>query len=128
MTSNAPWWFPWPPEEVAATIPPLFCYPQNSPCRNEGLVLDDIVAWCKTGGFADSKLFHGLPGMKHFTDPDFRAIAEAIQMLEQGRLIMRYISGDTTTCYLGLTRRGSQALATNSVRQHLALSNPSPTA
>jgi hypothetical protein len=128
MTSDAPWWFTMPPEEVAAAILPLFSSPQFSPSRNESLVMDKVVAWCKTGQFADAKRFRSLPGMKRFTDPDFRAIAEAIQVLEQCRLIMRYISdGDTTTCYLGLTRRGMHALATNTVRRQVGLGDPPPT-
>jgi hypothetical protein len=120
MNSPAPWWFTMSSEEVAATILPLFSAPEFSPCRDEDRVLEDVVAWCRTGQFAESKFFRIGVGMRRFTDPDVRAINEAIQVLEQARLIVRYISaGDTTTCYLGLTRRGMHALQSNTVRQLL---------
>jgi hypothetical protein len=31
MTSNQPWWYSWPPTEVAATILPMFAHPVMSP-------------------------------------------------------------------------------------------------
>jgi hypothetical protein len=129
MTSAQPWWFTMPPEEVAATILPLFSYPQFSPCADEELAIDNIVSWCKTGSFAQPKLFRVTGRKKTFEDPDTRAIAEAIQVLEHARLLIREVSGsDYTECYLGLTRLGMHALATNTVRQHLGLSDATPTA
>jgi hypothetical protein len=117
----------WPVAEVAAAILPLFAHPPFSPCRNGDLVLDDIVAWCKTGRFAEWKFVR--LGANPFTDPDYRAINEAIQVLEQTRLIVHYISrGGDTTCDVGLTRLGWDALQTNTVRQHLGLSDTPPTA
>ena len=129
MNNPQPWWLTWPVVEVAATIFPLFSHLEFSPCRDEDLVLYDIVAWCRTGRLPESKLFRALPGKKRFTDPDFRAINEAIQVLEHARLIVQYVSGgDVTSCYLGLTRQGTHVLATNTVRQHLGLRDATPTA
>jgi hypothetical protein len=60
-----------------------------------------------------------------FEDPDVRAVAEAIQVLEHSRLLMRS-PGDRA--HVGLTRLGMHALATNTVRQHLGLGDAQPTA
>jgi hypothetical protein len=128
MTSNQPWWLTWPVEEVAAAILPVFGHQVRScPYQDEDVVLRDIVAWCKTGRFAEQKPFSDLPGLKRFTDADYRALNEAIQVLEQTRLIVRSISGrDITRCYLGLTRLGILALQTDTVRQHLGLGADPP--
>jgi hypothetical protein len=83
MTNPPPWWLVLPVAEVAATILPLFAHPPLFPFRDDDFVLDDIVAWCKTGRYAEQKLFRVAPGPKRFTDPDYRAINEAIQVLEQ---------------------------------------------
>jgi hypothetical protein len=129
MNNPQPWWHTWPVAEVAATILPLFSHPEFSRCRDSDWVLDDIVAWCKTGRSPESKFFRVLPGKKRFTDPDFRAINEAIQVLEHARLIVQHVSGgDVTSCYIGLTRLGWHALQTNTVRQHLGLRDATPTA
>jgi hypothetical protein len=125
MNNPQPWWITWPPEEVAVTILPLFAYPQLSPHGYEGLIIYNIVLWCKTGRWAEPKLIFGEGNP--FTDPDSRAIAEAMQVLEQARLLMRYVSGDGHyVSKIGLTRRGLEALQTNTVRQHLGLSDTPP--
>jgi hypothetical protein len=61
-----------------------------------------------------------------FKDPDMRAFAEAIQVLEQAQLLLR--GDEERDSLLGLTRLGMHALATNTVRQHLGLSDTPPTA
>lgn len=54
MTNGPPWWFTMQPEEVAATILPLFSYSQLSPYTDEGFAIEHIVAWCRTGRFAET--------------------------------------------------------------------------
>jgi hypothetical protein len=56
-----------------------------------------------------------------------------MQVLEQNRLIVHYISGGSgpsymATCEIGLNRLGTHALQTNTVRQHLGLADAPPTA
>jgi hypothetical protein len=127
MNSPQPWWLTWQVAEVAAAILPLFSHPPFSPYNNKDLVLDDIVAWCKTGRLAVPKLVRSV--VDPFTNPDYRAINEAIQLLEQTRLIVQYVSRSRdTTCDVGLTRLGQHTLQTNAVRQHLGLSDAPPTA
>jgi hypothetical protein len=139
MTSNQPWWLAWPVEEVAAALLPLFSHPPLSPWSDANFVLDDIVSWCKTGHFTGRTLKESrsgigfLPTETCFKDPDYRAINEAMQVLEQTRLIVRYVSGGSgpsymATCEIGLTRSGTHALQTNTVRQHLGLADAPPTA
>jgi hypothetical protein len=120
MTSNQPRWLTWPVAEVAATILPLFA-PQ--PPKSERSVMNGIVVWCKTGEYrpGGSIALATVP----FSDPDLRAITEATQVLEQARLLMRTFKEDS---YIGLTRLGMHALQTNTVRQHLGLSDTPPTA
>jgi hypothetical protein len=72
----------------------------------------------------------GLPGRSathspsaQFTDPNLRAVAEAIQVLEHSALLMRS-PGDRA--HVGLTRLGMHALSTSSVRQHLGLADAPP--
>jgi hypothetical protein len=68
MTSNQPWWLTWPVEEAAAAILPVFGHQvQSCPYKDEDDVLLDIVTWCKTGQFAEKKLFRAIPGRQRFT-------------------------------------------------------------
>jgi hypothetical protein len=125
MTGSPPWWISISPEELAATILPLFSYPQLSPHVYEGFAIYNIAVWCRTGRWAEPKFIYrqGNP----YTDPDLRPIAEAIQVLEQHRLLMRFVAGDSATVsvpVLGLTRRGMHALEANTVRQHIGLRGP----
>jgi hypothetical protein len=60
-----------------------------------------------------------------FDDPDCGAIAEAIQVLEHAGLLMER-GGEYN--YVGLTRLGTYALETKTVRQHLGLGDAPPTA
>ncbi len=125
MTSSQPWWLTWPVAEVAAAILPVFSHPQFSPSKSELYVRDDIVAWCKTGQFTERKV--GIHRWADpYADPDYRAINEAIQVLEQTRLIVRSHKSSEGTPSLGLTRLGMHALQTNTVRQHLGLSDAPP--
>jgi hypothetical protein len=123
MTSNQPWWLTWAPEEVAATILPLFAYPQLSPA-SETLSIYNIAQWCKTGTLEHKLVYkRGDP----FMDPDSRAIAEAVQVLEHARLLMRCIFGEGwSVSSIGLTRLGWHAVQTNTVRQHLGLGAAPP--
>jgi hypothetical protein len=59
-----------------------------------------------------------------FERPDQRAVAEAMQVLEHACLLIRT---NDEKGYVGLTRLGYHALATNTVRQHLGLSDATPT-
>jgi hypothetical protein len=64
-----------------------------------------------------------------FEDPDFGAAAEALQVLERAGLLMGAVLGANKFVRreIGLTRLGRHALATNTVRQHLGLSDAPPT-
>ena len=126
MNNPQPWWLAWPVAEVAATILPLF---SSSPCLEEEIAIDNIVSWCKTGSYAKPQVFRVVRPEKPFEDPDTRAVVEAIQLLEHAHLLMRTVSGVANTeVRVGLTRLGMHALQTNTVRQHLGLSDAPPTA
>jgi hypothetical protein len=118
MTSDQPWWLTWPPAEVAAAILPLFASP---PSQWEREARASIVNWCKTGLYKSTAREFNTEPME---DPDHRAVAEAMQVLEHARLLMPYDRSDRT--YIGLTRLGMHALQTNTVRQHLRLSDAVP--
>jgi hypothetical protein len=115
MTSNQPWWLTWPVAEVAAAILPLF---SSSAYGWETTKRASIVNWCKTGSVKST--FAGNP----FNDPDHRAIAEAMQVLQYAGLLLRW--HETDQCLVGLSRTGWQALQTNTVRQHLGLGDAAP--
>jgi hypothetical protein len=125
MTSDQPWWLTWPVAEVAAAILPVFSHPQFSPSKSELYVRDDIVAWCKTGRFTERKFGIHL-WADPYADPDYRAINEAIQVLEQTRLMVRSHKSSEGASSLGLTRLGMHALQTNTVRQHLGFADSPP--
>jgi hypothetical protein len=140
MTSNQPWWLTMPPAELAARILSYFSYqPQE-----EQSAIDRIAAWCETGSYVGNRSWlrgssktdwSGVQsGQEQFEDPAMRAVAEAIQVLEHEGLLMRssriknsggHIFGGS---WVGLTRLGGHALQTNTVRQHLGLSDAPPTA
>ena len=121
MTSNQPWWLTMPPAELAAVILPFFSSWESQ--RERG-ARKGIVAWLS--GQADKRLI--IPSQEVFENPNVRAVAEAIQHLERACLLMRDIDdGDPTHCYIGITRLGMHALQTNTVRQHLGLSDAPPT-
>jgi hypothetical protein len=125
MTSSQPWWLTMPPAEVAATIVPFFSH-QTS---DEQLAIEKIVAWCKTGK-DKARWLHG-NGREQFDDPDYRAIAEAMQVLEHAGLLMRSSrlrrsEQSSGGFWVGLTRLGMHAIATNTVRQHLGLGDAPP--
>lgn len=125
MTGSSPWWISISSEELAATILPLFSYPQMSPHVHEGFAIYNVAGWCRTGKWAEPTFTYrqGNP----YTDPDLRPVAEAIQVLEQSRLLMRFVAGDSTTVtvpVLGLTRRGMHALKSDTVWRYLGLDEP----
>jgi hypothetical protein len=142
MNNPQPWWFAWPVAEVAAAILPLFSYPPLSPYVTEMGALRHIVAWCKTGTSAGSLSLRDRrkqDGENQFDDPDIRAVAEATHVLERAGLVMRALqtispggsggySQGYSYFYLGLTRLGWQVLQENTVRQHLGLTGPAPSA
>jgi hypothetical protein len=127
MNNPQPWWLTMPTAEVAVTILPLFSHPPYSPCVSELDAMTGIVAWCRTGSARGSN-YHK-PQTLSFTDPDFRAVAEAIQILERAALLMRADWGTGEGGgHVGLTRLGMHALETNTVHQYLGLSDVPPTA
>jgi hypothetical protein len=119
MTQPPPWWLTMPPEELAAVILPLF---PSSMQKDERWVMAGIVNWFKTG----ENVVHRFP---RWDDPDRIALAEAMQVLEQARLIIRILDlGDKSTSTVVLTRLGTQVVRANAVRQHLGLGEKPPTA
>jgi hypothetical protein len=113
MTSNQPWWLTMPPAELAAVILPLF----PSPRQAERWVTASIVNWFNTGEY-------GVHRFPREDDPDCVVIEEAIQVLEHALLVIRHLPyGDSSSYAIGLTRLGLHAVQTNTVRQHLGLSD-----
>ena len=117
MTNPPPWWLTWPVDEVAAAILPWFA---SSAPEYEGFALKHIVMWMSGSGGPVS-----YSPDAPFKDPDVGAVNEAMQVLEHARLLMR---SPGERGHIGLTRLGMQALQTNTVRQHLGLTDPPPTA
>ncbi len=102
-------WLAMPPVELAAVILPF--------ARRK------IVKWLTTG--SDRVGVIAYHRKDAFEKPDVHAVAEALQVLERACLLMRSC-GEVT--YIGLTRLGQYALATNAVRQHLGISDATTTA
>jgi hypothetical protein len=128
MTNDQPWWLTWPPEEVAAAIMPLF---SSSSHTEERDAMSRIVSWFRTGSPTSAKFPTRWGGgfCAEFDDPDYRAAAEAMQVLESTRLLVRaMVVSDYSYCNVGLTRQGMHALQTNTVRQHLGLGDAPPAA
>jgi hypothetical protein len=121
MNSPQPWWLTFPAAEVAAAILPLFSY---SPYVYENKMIEAILGWCRTGQYhhRPSSAVTSGDQLRRFTNPDFRAVAEAIQVLEHAGLLMQ-TAGSEYTVVVGLTRLGQDALQTSTVRQHLGLSD-----
>ena len=94
--------------------------------------MKEIVSLWRTGSYPDPRSFLGIPfvetasALEQFTDPGCGAVAEAIQALEHAGLLMRAVTGDYADSQFGLTRLGKHALATNTVRQQLGLSDAPP--
>jgi hypothetical protein len=130
MTNPQSWWLTMPPAEVAATV---LAYFSSASHVEEDRALNDIVSWWKTGQYRQGFLratagWISSDANVRFQNPDVCATAEAIQILEHAALIRRAIVGsDSTDAVLGLTRLGRHALQTNTVRQHLGLSDAAPT-
>jgi hypothetical protein len=105
------------PAELAAVILPLF----PSPRQAERWAIAGIVNWFRTGEYC----VHRFP---RSDDPDCVAIDEAMKVLEHARLLIRHLEvSDYSSFEVGLTRLGVHALQTNTVRQHLGLSDATPT-
>ena len=116
-----------PPAELAAVILPYF---STWKPQDEADARRKITAWLTTGSDRLRSSFFAGPRstMDVFEKPDLRAVAEAMQRLEQACLLMRVvIGGDSTDVFVGITRLGRDALATNTVRQCLGLSDATPT-
>jgi hypothetical protein len=110
-----------PPEEVAATIMPLFSYTSHT---EEHAAMSRIVSWFRTGGLTGERFpVSWRSGFcPEFEDPDYRAAAEAMQVLESTRLLARaVVVSDYSGFHVGLTRLGWHVLQTGTVRQHLGL-------
>jgi hypothetical protein len=110
-----------PPVELAAAILPWFS--SRAP-TTEAQTVTGIVQWLTTGSDRGS-LFVSWTNKGAFENPDLRAVAEAIQVLERACLLMR---SETHADYslIGLTRLGWHALQTSTVRQNLGLSHAAP--
>jgi hypothetical protein len=80
-----------------------------------------VAGWLKTGSDREVRS-HTEHDSAAFKDPDVRAVAEAIQVLEHASLLMRAAEN------VGLTRLGMHALQTNTARQHLGLGDAPPPA
>jgi hypothetical protein len=117
VNNPQPWWLTQPPAEVAATILPLFSQSAN---QQDVRARASIVNWVKTGSYESSVRDLRVA----FNDPDQLAAAEALQVLEYARLLLRIFDGPDGISYLGLMRLGRNALQTNTVRQHLGLEGP----
>ena len=115
--NEQPWWRTWPVEEVAAAILPWF---GANPSEYEGFALRHVVQWMQG---SQSRLATYSPSHQ-FTDPDIGAVAEAVQVLEHARLLMR---SPGERGHVGLTRLGRHALATQTVHELLGLSDVRPT-
>jgi hypothetical protein len=140
MNNAQPWWLAMPPAELAAVILPHFSY---QPAEEQSAI-ERVASWCETGsdvvkrnwlkGSAKTDWSGVQSGREQFEDPAMRAVTEAIQVLEHAGLLMRASritkSGGNTFggSWVGLTRLGGHALQTNTVRQHLGLSDAPPTA
>jgi hypothetical protein len=85
--------------------------------------MDEIVAWWKTGSPTGAKRPNVMAGrLLQFDDPDYRAVTEAMHILERTGLLMRGLWPNTDWGFeVALTRLGWHALQTNTVRQHLGL-------
>jgi hypothetical protein len=120
MTNPQPWWLTWPVAEVAAAMLPLFSSRPFSPHLNRRQAIRDVVAWCTTG----TPHGQGQPAhVRPYDDPNSRAVAEAMQVLEHADLLMTDFESVGLSVEIGLTRLGMHALQTNTVRQHLGLSD-----
>jgi hypothetical protein len=126
MNNPQPWWLTMPPAELAATIVPLFSSFMHV---GEHEAMTRIVSWFRTGTptRADFPVRSG-GFCPEFDEPDYRAVAEAMQVLESTRLLMRAVKLSQFPLKVGLTRLGWHALQTNTVRQHLGLGDTPPTA
>jgi hypothetical protein len=126
MNNPEPWWLTWPVAEVAAAILPFL---SSTPCQNERVAIASIISWWKTGEY-QGKVDYTRP--IRFTDPDTRAVAEAIQVLERAGLVMRDLvlkaANPSVRFEIGLTRLGVHAIETNTVRENLGLGDAPPAA
>jgi hypothetical protein len=117
MNNPQPPWLASPPAEVAAVILPWFG--SQTPPLVEGFATKKIARWLSGGSDRGAMTWHP---KEPFEKPEIGAVAEAIQILERACLLMRSFGSEQT--FIGLTRLGAHALRTNTVRQHLGLSDP----
>jgi hypothetical protein len=118
MTHPQPWWLTWPVAEVAATILSWFSSRAHT---IELRAIGEIVVW-----WTGSNPKYTVVSSTQFEQPDCRAAAEGIQALEHAGLLMRSVDAQGRFI-VGPTRQGMHALQTNTVRQHLGLSDAAPT-
>ena len=120
-SSDQPWWISAPVAELAAAILPLF---GSSSFDSERGAMTDVVSWLRTGARAPRGMFSaGISSRGDvFQNPDLRAVAEAMQLLERSGLLLRVLVPSSHSSFdVGLTRLGWQAVHTGTVRQHLGL-------
>jgi len=122
MNNPQAWWLTWPVAEVAVAILPLFSHSQRQQASS---LPRAIVDWCKTGRYREADIILENDLGRTLENPDELAVAEAIQLLQQARLLIQIWGRDRS--YVGLTRLGRHALQTNTVRQHLGLGDAPPT-
>ena len=92
MTSDQSWWLTMPPAELAATILPLFSHNAKSHVA-EGGALKAIASWCRTGSYHNEPFVSpGGVSALWFDDPDYRAVAEAIQVLDHASFAYALLS------------------------------------
>ena len=113
-------WIEKPVAELAAVILPWF---GSSRSVNEQSAMMKIAGWLTTG--SDREAYAERSAQMVFDNPDLRAVAEAMQVLERACLLMRYAGNADFTC-VGLIRLGMHALETNTVHQHLGLGDAPP--
>src|SRR5690348_8230919 len=119
-SSEQPWWLSAPVAELAAVILPMF---GQSSFDSERAAMTDVVSWLRTGARTPRGIFAAASSRGDvFQNPDLRAVAEAMQLLERSGLLLRVLVPSSHSSFdVGLTRLGWQAVQTGTVRQHLGL-------
>mgnify|MGYP000919532224 CR=1 FL=1 len=122
MTSSyQPWWISSPVAELAVSVLPMF---GHSSFDSERGAMTDVVAWLRTGARDPRGVFSAGVSSRGdvFQNPDLRAVAEAMQLLERSGLLLRVLVPSSHSSFdVGLTRLGWHAVQTGTIRQHLGL-------
>jgi hypothetical protein len=113
-------WIDMPTAELAAVILPWF---ESQPPQDD-FVTKTIAKWLYRGSTPKGFRAALWSPKEPFQKPDIGAVAEALQLLEHAGLLLRSHGSDGG--YVGLSRLGRHALATDAVRQYLRLSGGTP--